>query len=205
MTVTEHPTRWRSQAHIDLLARRVMEQAGYVLPETRFRYDRLVATGEVDRAAWAELVQELLDLEAAPLTPGGEPRKHGAKTRFAARVGLKTPRTIDTWLRCDVDVKEVSVRQVAEGYGLNAVEVFVRLGLLKADQLPLRPIDDVVDDEIQIVLDNPELDDEQRMQIIEQLEAWRAEDRELQQRLAERDKRTRAARLAQLIEQANRP
>lgn len=173
--------------------------------ETRFQYDRFVAREAVDRAEWAKVVQELLDSEARPpAVEGGKPRTHGAKTKFAAKVGLKTTRTIDTWLVKQVKVSEASVKAVADAYGINPMDLMIRVGYYSASEMPSRPLDDVIDDEIQAVLDDPELDDEQRMLIIEQFEAWRTEDRELHQRLAERDRQRRAERLAQLVDQTKR-
>ncbi len=55
-----------------------------------------------------------------------------------------------------------------------------------------------------MVLDAPGLDDQQKMLIIQELEAWRTEDRELQERLAARDKERRIAQLRERIEQAHR-
>jgi hypothetical protein len=162
-----------------------------------------VAGAVIDREEWARFVQELLDEEAAPLTEGGRPRVHGAKTRFAAKAGLKTSRTVDTWLRREVDVRQASVRDVATGYGRNPVDVLVRVGFLTADQVPARTVDDVVDEEIAIVLES-DLDDVTKAAFIQELEKWRDEDRELQRRLAQRDKERRIANLRERIQQANR-
>jgi hypothetical protein len=94
-----------------------------------------VARGAIDREEWAKVVQELLDIEAAPLVEGGKPRIHGAKTRFAVKAGMRTARTVDTWLAQQVDVKEASVEAVAEAYGLNPMDLLIRVGRYAADDL----------------------------------------------------------------------
>lgn len=163
------------------------------IPGIGFPYHSLVATGVVNRQEWADVVRELL----AEFT-------NGKKAPFARLVGVDVT-TLGKWTRCDVSVSEAMVRQVAAKTNRNPIDLLIRVGFYTKEQMPTRDIDDVIDDEIQLVLDNDELNDEQKAAIIKQLEAWRTEDKALQERLAERDKQRRVERLTQLIEQANRP
>lgn len=160
-----------------------------------------MANGIVDRTEWAKVVQEILDLEAAPLTADSRPRVHGAKTRFAMKAGLKTARTVDTWLHGDVDVKEASVKQVADGYGLNAMELLIRVGFYTVDQLP-RISNAQIDEEQRAVLDREDLDDEQKAMILQELDGMRTDDERLLEEQRERDRRRRQQRIAELIERA---
>ncbi len=169
--------------------------------ESRFRYDQLVAGGVVDRKEWAKVVRELLDLEAQPRTEGGKLRVHGAKTRFAEKARLKTARTVDTWLAGDVDVKEASVRQVAEGYGLNSMELLIRVGFYTVEQLPARLTHDQIDDEQRAVLEL-DIDDEQKALILAELEAMRTDDERLLDEQRDRDRRRRQQRINEMIERA---
>ncbi|HZN76050.1 MAG TPA: hypothetical protein VFC00_30840 [Micromonosporaceae bacterium] len=160
-----------------------------------------MASGIVDRTEWAKVVQELLDLEAAPMIEGGRPRVHGAKTRFAQKAGLRTARTVDTWLRGDVDVKEASVKQVAEGYGLNAMQLLIRVGFYTTEELPPRLTDEQVDEEQRAVLEL-DLDDETKALILQELESMRTDDERLLEEQRDRDRRRRQQRINELVERA---
>lgn len=172
-----------------------------VRQESRFPYHQLVASGIVDRKEWAKVVQELLDIEAAPLTEGGRTRVHGAKTRFAEKTGLKTARTVDTWLHGDVEVKEASVKQVAEGYGIKPMELLIRVGFYTAEEVPVRLTDKQIDEEQRAVLDL-DLDDEQKALILEALDEMRSADEQLLEQQRARDKQRRRQRIAEMIERA---
>lgn len=162
-----------------------------------------MASGIVDRTEWAKVVQELLDVEAAPLVEGGRPRVHGAKTRFADRAKLKTARTVDTWLHCTADVKEASVKQVAEGYGLNPMDLLIRVGYYTVDELP-RISNEQIDEEQRAVLDRDDLDDEQKALILQELDKMRSTDERLLDEQRRRDRERRSERLEVLIERLRR-
>lgn len=171
--------------------------------ETRFPYDRLVADGIVDREAWAVVVQELLDLEAKPLVDGGKLRVHGAKTRFAAKIGI-TARTVDTWLGRSVDVKEANVRAVAKGYDLNPMDLLIRVGFYSSEQMPVRYPDEVIDEEQRRVLDDDTIPDDAKVLILEELELMRMNDAETEELIRERNRQARGRRVQQLIDQASK-
>lgn len=150
------------------------------------------------------MVQELLDIEAAPLVEGGKPRIHGAKTRFAVKAGMRTARTVDTWLAQQVDVKEASVEAVAEAYGLNPMDLLIRVGRYAADGMPVRLTEEQIDEEQRIVLDDPTLDDEQKAYILRELDAMRTDDERILQEQRDRDRKRRRERINELIERAQR-
>jgi hypothetical protein len=157
-----------------------------------FPYDSLVATGVVDREAWADVVRELL----------AEHTK-GKKATFARLVGFD-PTTIGNWLRGDVAVSEASVRQVAERCGRNPMDLLIRVGFYRADQLPVRLTEKQIDEEQQIVLDDPTIDDEQKAYILRELDAMRTSDERLLEDMRARDRERRRARITELIERAQR-
>lgn len=72
--------------------------------------------GQVNRAAWAALVVELLRTEAA-----------GNQSRLAGRVGV-TAKTIGRWLQQKNDVSEQSVRDVARSLGRDPMDLLVKVG-----------------------------------------------------------------------------
>ncbi len=157
-----------------------------VCTETRFQYDHLVAGGVVDRAEWARVVQDLLAVEAQPALEGGKARVHGAKTRFATRVGIKTPRTVDTWLDKQVDVKESSVRAVAAAYGINPIELLIRVGFFTADEVPAPAIP---------------AEDAWIVELVAGYDFSAAKKRQLTAVLLEQERRERGERLRRLREQ----
>jgi len=182
---------------IDLLERRTLRPGWQLRKETRSRYDHLVATDEVNREAWAEVVQELLVAETK-----AQNKKHGSKTRFASKSGVSV-RTVDTWLRQEVDVKESNVRAVAEAYGVDLMELLIRVGFYAVEQMPYRPTDEEIDDEQRQVLDS-DLDDEYKAELLQDLDAMRTGDERLIVEQRERDKRRRMRELGWRIEQGRR-
>src|SRR5690606_36664133 len=58
----------------------------------------------------------------------------GKKAPFARIVGV-APRTVDRWLRAEVDVSEASVREVARALGIPAVDLLVAAGYFDARDL----------------------------------------------------------------------
>jgi hypothetical protein len=175
----------------------------HVTRESRFPYDQLVDSGMVDRGAWARVVRELLDQEAAPATEGGKPRIHGAKTRFAAKVGVAV-RTVDSWLRSEVDVKEASVKAVAEAFGLNAINLLIRVGFYTREQMPAGLSNEQIDEEQRVVLELSDIGDLQKAMILQALEEMRQVDERILDEQRTRDRRRRQERVTELIERARR-
>lgn len=179
---------------IDLLQPRILRPNWRLRTETRSRYDHLVANGVVDRHEWAQVVLELLDAE-------GKDRAHGARTRFAEKVGINV-RTIGIWLAEDVDVKETSVRAAARAYGLAEMELLIRVGFYSLDQLPERPAGpSAFDAERQAVLDHQGLTSRQKAYILKELDRMEAEDEAAIEALREKDRRRRIERVETLMEQ----
>lgn len=183
--------RRRLSGGIDVLEQRVLRPRWRLRKETGSGYDHLVATGDVDRHEWALVVRELLDVE-------GVEKKHGSKTRFAGKAGVTT-RTVDTWLAELVDVKESNVRAVASAYDLNALELFVRVGVYSVEQLP-RISHEEMNEERRRVLDS-DFDDVTKAQILVELDRMEEEDEKFLQQLRERDRQRRLERLAVIMEQ----
>jgi len=148
------------------------------------RYSLVVAEdGSVNRDAWAQLIDELIQRETK-----------GKKLPFARLIG-SDPRTVDRWLRREVDVKEESVRAVARSLGLQAIDLLVQVGYYKAADLtptttrPLTepaypdPRDDKV---IQRIMADPNLTEEQRYELVQVQIALIEAD--VQRRMAEYDR-----------------
>ncbi len=171
--------------------------------ESRFPYDQLVAGGVVDRAEWASVVRELLEQEGAPASKGGKPRTHGAKTRFAAKVGVAV-RTADSWLRSEVDVKEASVKAVAEAYGINAISLLIRVGFYTREEIPTGLTNKQIDEEQRAVLELDDLSDQQKAMILQALDEMRQDDERILHEQRTRDRRRRQERVAELVERARR-
>lgn len=109
--------------HVAPLAPRLISRKPDVRPDTCVRYDAPVA-GAVDRAEWARFIEELLD---------ETPRRN--KAALARKIDFRE-RTIDRWLRAEVDVAEPSVRQVAEKTGRKAMDLLIRVGIYSRDEMP---------------------------------------------------------------------
>lgn len=102
---------------------RVISRNTQVRPDTCVPYDALV-TGVVDRAEWAKFIEELLN---------ETPRRN--KAALARRIDFRE-RTIDRWLRAEVDVAEASVRQVADKTGRKPMELLIQVGIYSRDEMP---------------------------------------------------------------------
>lgn len=84
---------------------------------THVPYGGCVTTdGHIDRAAWAELVNQLVLTEA-----------NGNQSKFAALADV-TPKTVGRWLRQENDVSEQSVRDVARRLNRDPMELLVTVG-----------------------------------------------------------------------------
>lgn len=77
---------------------------------------------QVSRSAWAgELNQILVD--------------SGDRKNVLARKAGVDARTVSRWLQGELNVSEASVRAVAEAYELNPLEVLVRVGYYRKDEV----------------------------------------------------------------------
>lgn len=143
--------------------------------------------GEVDKEAWATTVAELVDSEC-----------RGNKSAFARRVIIDgkpiSPRTAYGWINGEYEVRESSVRAVAQAFGLNAMEMLIKVGFYRRDELPQYP-SEVVDEEQLRVLNDSTLEDRVKVIILEKLEEMRADDQAILNQQAERDRRRRMERI----------
>lgn len=149
-------------------------------------------SGDVNRDAWAAVVQRILDTEC-----------RGNKSAFARRVIIDgraiNPRTVYAWLGGEMAASEKSVRAVAEGFGLNPIDLLVEVGVYSAEHLP-RPTREQMNAERQRVLDSG-LPDDVQVEILMELDRMEREDAEMLAQLAERDRQRRVERLTTLMEQ----
>lgn len=150
-------------------------------------------SGDVNRDAWATVVQRILDEECK-----------GNKSAFARRVIVDgraiNPRTVYAWLSGEMAASEKSVRAVAEGFSLNPIELLVEVGVYTPDQM-LRIRHEEMDEERQAVIDDPGFDDVQREYILKELDRMEEEDEAAIAVLRERDRRRRVERLKTLMDQ----
>lgn len=95
-------------------------------PDTRVAYPVPVSERKVDRDAWANLLQQLIDQESG-----------GNKAAFARRVGIPSVRSLDRWLARSVNVSEESVRQIARELSLPVVDMLVLAGFYRPDEMSI--------------------------------------------------------------------
>lgn len=164
--------------------------------ETHSLYHPVVANGVVDRQAWARVVRETWDAEI-------EIQKWGAKTRLASKIGVNV-RTVDTWLAAAVDVKEASVRALAEAYELDVMGLLIEVGYYTREQMPVRLTEEQIDEEQRYVLDRDDLNDEAKADILQQLDAMRSTDDAWIKEQQERNRARRQAEIDHLIQRARR-
>lgn len=84
--------------------------------DTHVPYAVGVDEREVDRAAWAKLIDQLI-----------LSKSRGNKAAFARLVGV-TDKTITRWLAHSAAVSEESVRQVARACDINAMDALISIG-----------------------------------------------------------------------------
>lgn len=94
---------------------------------------------KIDRAAWADLVSDLVDRET-----------RGKKAAFSRLIGVST-RTLDRWLAQEVDVSEESVRSVARATNRPAMDLLIRVGYYRQDEAP-GPSGEPLDPDVLIIL-----------------------------------------------------
>lgn len=166
---------------------RVVRRGWTLRREVNFRYD-LAMSGEVDRAAWARVVQRLLDDQCK-----------GNKSAFARKVIVDgraiNPRTVYAWLAQDMTVRDSTVRAVAAGFGLNPIHLLAEVGVYPTEELH-----EQMNEERRRVLDS-DLDDDAKAEILRQLDEMEAADEALIEQLREKDRQRRADRVTTLIEQ----
>lgn len=117
----------------------------------------------MDRGEWAKAVSELVENEA-------EHGKYGAKTRFAAKVGVSV-RTVDAWIGRTVDVKDANVRGVAAAYDCDEVQLLARVGLISV------PTREEPDEEVEMILAAP-VSSAEKQRHISRLMAMRERDKQ---------------------------
>ena len=143
---------------------------------THARYPLRVTTdGRIDREAWAQVVKSLRLSEAK-----------GKTAPLARKIGVD-PRTVDRWLRREVDVKEESVRAVARALDRSPVDLLVQVGFYQADEIapPTAP-NPYEDPVIKRIMADPRWTDDQRAELVQvQLATIEAD---LQRRQAEYDR-----------------
>lgn len=87
----------------------------------RYR-DEVADRANIDRAAWAALIAQLIDTTA-----------DGNQTKFATTVKV-TPRTVSRWLNQEVSVNSDNVRDVARLLGHNPTDMLVQVGYLRPEE-----------------------------------------------------------------------
>lgn len=129
-------------------------------------YPGHVSAGRIDRAAWAAVVQRLINEEAG-----------GNKTKFAGLIG-RTYKTINRWLNSEGSVSEGSVRAVAEALHISPVELLVKVGYYSEADLVVQPppLDSENDEALQAILES-DFPPRVKMRMIRRLEELRARER----------------------------
>lgn len=119
----------------------------------------------IDRAAWAETVQDLINTVSK-----------GNQAEFGRIVGVSA-RTINRWLTQDVDVAVDNVRAVARATRVRPTDLLVRVGYLTADEVnagPNPPLDPDVRRWMAILAD-PGVPFAQKALMREQMRIWAAQ------------------------------
>ncbi|WP_051167606.1 hypothetical protein [Actinoplanes sp. N902-109] len=119
----------------------------------------------VDRAAWADLIAELVQTHA-----------RGKNAPFARLIG-RDPKTVMRWREGRNDVSEESVRAVARALDLPAAQLLVRVGYYRPDEFGPQDINPLDDDELRAIAQRDDLDEDLKMEIIEVVKSRREEDR----------------------------
>lgn len=112
--------------------------------------------GDINRNAWAQLIAGLIQSETK-----------GKKAPFARLIGVDA-RTLDRWLKREVNVSEASVRDVAKAVGRAPMDVLVQVGYYEvADIAPPTPTDPRQDPIIREILADPRLTEDERVQLVQ--------------------------------------
>lgn len=153
--------------------------------DTNVLYPQPVAERKVDREAWAHEIATLIQQEAG-----------GNKSAFARTVGLPNTRSLDRWLRREVNVSEESVRQVARALHLPVVEMLVRVGILDVSDAQGPLLDSVLEDyeTIEIIKNADDISPALRREILAHLAKQREEH--------ERQRRAEVERLLEMARHA---
>jgi DNA-binding transcriptional regulator YdaS (Cro superfamily) len=99
-----------------------------------------VTDGRIDRDAWAELMAALIESET-----------RGKKAAFSRLIGVNT-RTLDRWLAREVDVSEESVRSVARATNRPAMDLLIKVGYYRQDEVPGAASGEHMDPDVLIIL-----------------------------------------------------
>jgi hypothetical protein len=128
-----------------------------------------VTSRHVDRDTWAAVVEEII---------AERYRGHrGAKAAFARAAGVE-PRTVSRWLGREVDVREESVRQVADAHGINPLAILVRVGYYRPDEVTIAPTPPPeVDEEVALIMSAP-VSQALKERMLQRLAELRAADRD---------------------------
>lgn len=120
----------------------------------------------VDRAAWAEIVAEILRAETK-----------GKKEPLARLLGVNV-RTITHWLNQTAGVSEASIRQVADRTNRSAIDLLVRVGFYRPDEVTTaaRPAVDPDDEAQRLILESP-FTPRVKARMLQRLEELRDRDR----------------------------
>lgn len=114
-----------------------------------------MASGGIDREAWAKIVKSLRLAETK-----------GKTAPFARKIGVDS-RTVDRWVRCEVDVKEENVRAVARALNRSPVELLVQVGLYRVDELAPPALPNPYEDPIiREIMADPRWTEEQRADLV---------------------------------------
>lgn len=146
----------------------IQKAAAPIRPVRRSRYPDSVSERKIDRAAWSDVVSELIATET-----------RGKKAPFARLVGVD-PRTIDHWLKGTVNVMEESVRRVARATGRAPMDMLVRVGYYQRDEIGAavdQPAPDPDDEAMRLIIDSP-FPPRLKVRMIQRLEELRARDRQ---------------------------
>lgn len=134
-------------------------------PGARARYAVPVADGQVDRAAWARIVEELIAAQT-----------RGKIAPFARKVGVD-PRTVSRWLAAEVNVSEESIREVARKTDQSPIQLLVEVGYYShAETTPASQADER-DEEVELILRAP-VDQRTKELALEQLHIMRMRDQQ---------------------------
>lgn len=151
--------------------------------DMRVTYPLLMADRPINRQAWADLVQKLVDEEAG-----------GNKSEFGRRVDVQY-QTIRRWLNAQNDVSEESVRGVARALNLRPMDLLVQVGYYDHGDLPAEVVEAEPDG------------DEEAITLIDEAKVTPAVKRDLKQWLDDQraeDARRRVADLKRMLARETR-
>lgn len=138
-----------------------MRRQGALGSGTHARYAGWMGERKVNREAWARTVRELIASETG-----------GKKAPFARLVGVD-PRTVDRWLKGEVDVSEESVRDVASALRRSPMDLLLAAGYYDERDLAGRQLAAATDDPAMQVILNADIPARAKQRMIERLRELR--------------------------------